>query len=256
MPAVVILLLLAALGGLLGMAGSALVRVIGADWRTARRLAGAQSVSIADAVARARSGEPAGRPVRVAGRVRCVDPIVLPGGERLALLHRDIDVHLASGRWQPIERIRESRAIDLWERGTAIALDPTQVAEPIVAIPQVWQGSPAELPEALQRAVDQVGRSSGPITEARSVTRTILLVDELLVLGQPGIGPGGEPAMLPPEGGLIVSNLALDDAMRILGGRHRRLLTLGLGTAAVGAVLALVGLVGAAVAAGWAAVSG
>lgn len=256
MPAVVILLLIAAVGGLLGLAGSALVRVIGADWRTARRLAGARSMTIADANRGAGSREPAGRPVRVAGRVRCVDPIVLPGGERLALLHRDIDVRLASGRWQPIERIRESRPIDLWERGTAIGVDPAQVAEPVVAIPQVWQGSPADLPADLQPAVEQVARSAGPIVEARSVTRTILLVDELLVLGHPGIGPGGDPAMLPPDGGLIVSNLALDDAMRILGGRHRRLLTLGLGTAAIGATLAVIGLVGAAIAAGWAAVSG
>jgi hypothetical protein len=50
----------------------------------------------------------------------------------------------------------------------------------------------------------------------------------------------------PPHGGFIITNLALDDAMRLLGGSHRRgvaaavvAVALGIGAAAVGTVGAI-----------------
>ena len=49
----------------------------------------------------------------------------------------------------------------------------------------------------------------------------------------------------PPEGGYLVTNLALDDAMRLLGGRNRRLATLGVIAVALSVALLAIGGIGA-----------
>jgi hypothetical protein len=48
----------------------------------------------------------------------------------------------------------------------------------------------------------------------------------------------------PDDRGYLVANVALDDAMRLLGGRNRRLLLLGLGGVLSGGALVLAGLIG------------
>ena len=235
------------IGGGVALAGSLLVRLSGADWRTARRLAGAPIVSVENAAAAVTAGHSPSRPVQLRGRVRCADPIVTAAGERLAAVHRDVDVRIPSGGWRAVERIRDSRPIELWERRSSIVLDPAAVAEPLVTLPQVWHGAVEELPADLQPAVAALAAREGPLADARAITRTITLVDQLIVLAVPGLGADGRPACLPPAGGLIVSNLELDEAMRLLGGERPRMLTTGLATAAIGSVLAIIGLVGAIV---------
>ena len=81
------------------------------------------------------------------------------------------------------------------------------------------------------------------------MTRTINVTDRLLVLAQPMRDADGTIRLEPPEGGYLISTLALDDAMRVLGGRHRRaaaagVVGIGLGIAGVaiggiGALLAI-----------------
>jgi hypothetical protein len=237
------------IGGGVALAGSLLVRLSGADWRTARRLAGAPITTVEDATTAARAGNGSNRPVQLRGRVRCPDPIITAAGERLAIIHRDVDVRLPSGAWRAIERIRDSRPLELWERRSSIALEPAGIAEPLVTLPQVWQGNTDELPADLQSAITNLAAREGPISEARAITRTISLVDQLIVLGIPGIGADGRPACLPPAGGMIVSNLELDEAMRLLGGEQPRMLTSGLAAAAIGSIMAVIGLVGVVLAA-------
>jgi hypothetical protein len=144
--------------------------------------------------------------------------------------HRDVEVRIG-GAWRTVERLRETRSFDLWDHDGSLPLDPTRAAEPLITIPQVWRGSPAELEEPHSSSVAQLAKRHGPATEARAITRTINVTDRLLVLARPTIDADGAVTLEPPDSGFLITNLALPDAMRLLGGRNRR--------AAAGGVIAL-----------------
>jgi hypothetical protein len=223
-------------------AGSWLVlRSTAANPALARRLAGPAEV----AVGRLLDGGPhSGRPVRVAGRIRCRDPLVPSDGERLVAFHRDVEVRIG-GTWRSVERTRETRSFDLWDHDGSLPLDPARAAEPLITIPQVWRGSPEELEEPHTSAVARLAERYGPVTEARATTRTINVTDRLLVLARP-IGDDAAGVRLePPEGGYLLTNLALADAMRVLGGRNRRAAAAGVIGLWLGILLVAVGVIGA-----------
>jgi hypothetical protein len=212
------------------------IRVSGAQPGIARRLAGARQVRVGDLLT---IDELPSRPVRVAGRIRCPDPIVTGRDERLVALHRDIQVKPPGGAWRSIERIRESRGFELWDHDGSIPIDPSDAAEPLIVLPHVWRGTTAELEDASHRAaVARLGAAEGEAWPARSVTRMVGVVERLLVLAsverapgepdQPG-GPDGQVRLSPPPGGYLISGLELDDAMRLLAGRRRGLLLAGYG---------------------------
>jgi hypothetical protein len=85
---------------------------------------------------------------------------------------------------------------------------------------------------------------------AQSVTRMISVVERLLVLARVERMPDGTTRLRPPPGGYLISTLELDDAMRLLGGRRRELLLLGVGMILLGVVASLVGLAGLLLGAG------
>jgi hypothetical protein len=236
-------LLLLALGVLATGVGTLLVRWSGADTRAGRRLAGARPVSLADLAQAAAAGELPPTAVRVAGRVRCATPIPTADGERLALLHRDVEVELADGTWKTIERFRDARPIDLWQRTVSVPLDLARLAEPLVTIPHLWEGSPDELDSTHRPAVDRVADEQGPLRRARATTRRVMLVDELTVLAVPRRGDDGALRLDPPPGGYLASTVDLDVAMRLLAGPHRRRMLTGFGLVAIGAVAGLIGAV-------------
>lgn len=243
-PLTLALLGLAALGVVLVVIGVAWMRAAGADPDRARRLAGARGMAVADVLDLT---EPPARPVRVSGRIRCPDPLVAPDDERLVAYHRDVSVQLADGRWRTIERIRESRSFELWDHAGSLPLDPALAAEPLITIPLVWEGSPDELVDPHAAAVARLTAEHGTAPKAaRAETRTISVVDPLLVLARVEIGPDG-PRIVPPDGGYLVADLELDAAMRLLGGRRRRQLMLAVATAAIGVVLIAGSLVALAV---------
>lgn len=226
------------LGVVLLVAGTLALRRSGAQAGIARRLAAARPVRLAELLAGSRM--PA-RPVRVAGRVRCADPIVTPGNDRLVALHRDVEVRLPAGGWRTIERLRETRVFEVWDHAGSTPLDPSAAAEPLVAIPHVWHGSPAELPVDYASAVARLAAEGGTPTEARSVTRMLSVIDHLLVLAEVRRDAAGTVSLRPPPGGYVISALALDDAMRLLGGPHKRLLLGAAAALGLGALLALAG---------------
>jgi hypothetical protein len=230
--------ILLAVALLLVAGGVLLVRTSGSHLALGRRLAGAAGLRLGELLDR--DPLPA-RPVRVAGRIRCPDPIVTDDDERLVALHRDVEVRLGNGRWRTIERLRETRGMELWDHDGSLSLDLSHAAEPLVTIPHVWRGRVAELEQAAHRAaverLEQEGLQPG---DARAVTRTISTVDRLLVLARPVEAADGGIALEPPPGGFVVSSLELPDAMRLLGGRGRRRLLAGF------ALLGLGGVVGVA----------
>jgi hypothetical protein len=227
------------------------IRVSGAHPGIARRLAGAHQVRVGDLLT---GGELPIRPVRVAGRIRCPDPIVTGRDERLVALHRDVQVKPPGGAWRSIERIRESRGFELWDHDGSIPLDPADAAEPLIVLPHVWRGTTAELDDASHRAaVARLGAAAEEVWPARSVTRMVSVVERLLVLAsvQPAAGGPNEPGspdqkvrLSPPPGGYLISGLELDDAMRLLGGRRRELLLVGYGLLLAALLAGGIGAVG------------
>ncbi len=228
--------------GVLVAAGSLLaLRASGARGTVARRLAGPSQARVGDLLG---DGPLPDRAVRVAGRIRCAEPLEMGAGERLVAFHRDVDVRVG-GSWHSIERLRESRSFDLWDHDGSTPLDPASAAEPLIVIPKVWHGDPGELEEPHASAMQRLVERHGPATEARAITRTINVTDRLLVLARATRDEAGRVRLEAPEGGFLLTSLELDDAMRLLGGRHRRLLTAGIIGLGVAIALLAVGGVGA-----------
>ena len=229
------------IGVVLAAASLVAVRVSGASPGRARRLAGPQEVRVGDLLGDDPLPE---RAVRVAGRIRCREPLDLGDGERLVAFHRDVEVRIGD-RWRSVERMRETRSFDLWDHDGSLPLDPALAAEPLVSIPAVWHGDPAELTEPHTSAVARLVERHGPATAARAITRSINVTDRLLVVARPIRDDAGRVRLEPPEGGYLLTNLALPDAMRLLGGRRRRLAAGGVIGLGIAIALLVVGGIGA-----------
>lgn len=234
-----------ALGVGLALVGAALLglHLAGARPGLARRLAGPREVRVG---ALLDSESLPDRPLRVSGRIRCRDPLELGGGERAVAYHRDVEVRLERGGWRSIERLREARSFELWDHDGALTVDPAYAAEPLVSIPKVWRGDPAQLEEPHASAMARLAERHGRPVAARSVTRTINVTDRLLVLARVGRAASGAAELRPPAGGYVISTLPLDDAMRLLGGKHRRLAAASVIAVGFGALLAVIGVAGLA----------
>jgi hypothetical protein len=244
MPLPLLLLLVALAGAALLAVAGLLLRAVGSRPGLARRLAGPREVPVGRLLDDASPAEL--RTVRVAGRIRCRDPLRAEGGERLVAFHRDVEVRVG-GRWRTVERLRETRSFELWDHDGSLTVDPARAAEPLVAIPKVWRGDPAELEEPHASAVARLVERHGAAAEARATTRTINVTDHLLVLARP-VREAGRVRLEPPPGGYVISTLALDDAMRLLGGRHRRAVAVAVVGIGIGVALLAIGLVGAVLA--------
>ena len=96
MPQIAAIALLAA-AAVLVAAGLAAIRISGAQPGIARRLAGARETRVGDLLGGAELPK---RPVRVAGRIRCPDPILTGRDERLVALHRDVQVKPPGSGWR------------------------------------------------------------------------------------------------------------------------------------------------------------
>lgn len=241
-------ILLAVAGLAAAATGAALIRSSGADTRAGRRLAGARAAPIRDLQDMAAQDRLPPGPVRVEGRVRCANPLVLPSGDRLAALHRDVEVELPDGRWRVIERVREDRPVDLWERAASVPLDLSGLAEPLISIPQVWEGPPEELGDSYRAALERLAAEGGPARRARATTRQVTLVDELIVLAVPERDDSGRLRLRPPPGGYLVANVELDTAMRLLAGPRRTRMLTGYAVGAIGAAAVVAGAIGLLVA--------
>jgi hypothetical protein len=238
MPAAAVAVLIAAIALVVG--GLLAIRRSGANPGMARRLAGAREWRVGDLIDAPSLPD---RAVRIAGRIRCPDPILTDRDERLVALHRDVQVKPPGGQWRSIERIRETRGFELWDHDGSLPLDAAEAAEPLVTIPHVWRGTTRALIDPSHvAAVERLGGESDVEWPAQSVTRTVSAVDRLLVLARVERDPDGRARLVPPAGGYVISTLELDDAMRLLGGRRRELLLIGAGMVLLGVVAALAGL--------------
>jgi hypothetical protein len=227
-----------ALGGLvlLGV-GLVLIRRSGARPAIGRRLAGARQLRVGQLLDLAPGDPLPERPVRVIGRIRCSEPIITSQDDRLVAFHRDVEVATPRGGWRSIERVRESRSFELWDHDGSLQVDLAQAAEPLVVLPHVWAGSVETLDETYSGALARVAAEQGPPVRARSTTRMVSIVDRLLLLATVRRDANGRVALAPPRGGYVLSALELDDAMRLLGGPHPRLMLAGMAAVALSVVL-------------------
>jgi hypothetical protein len=76
----------------------------------------------------------------------------------------------------------------------------------------------------------------------------VSVVERLLILARVEHGADGGLALVPPQGGYVISGLELDDAMRLLGGHRRWLLLGGYAAVVIGALVAVAGIIRAIVA--------
>jgi len=241
MPPGVVFATLLVGGLLLALASILILRSAGARPGMARRLAGPREVKVGQLLG---DEELPDRPVRVIGRIRCREPLEMGGGERLVAFHRDVEVTIG-GAWRSIERLRETRSFELWDHDGSLTVDPSRAADPMIVIPKVWRGAPSELEEPHASAVARLVEREGPATAARATTRSINVTDRIRLIARPIRDATGRPRLEPPDGGYLVTNLELSDAMRLLGGRDRRLVAgavIGIG---VSVALIAVGGVGA-----------
>ncbi len=241
MPIGFVFAVLVVAGVLLAAISLIALRRAGAQATIARRLAGPPEMKVGQLLGDEQLPE---RPVRVVGRIRCRDPLEMGGGERLVAFHRDVEVRIGK-TWRSIERLRETRSFDLWDHDGSLSVDPAHAAEPLVVIPKVWRGQPSQLEEPHASAVARLAERHGPAVAARAITRGVNVTDRLLLVARARRERGGRVALEPPDGGYLVTNLELDDAMRLLGGRNRRLLTAGIVGLAVSVALLAIGGVGA-----------
>ena len=112
-------------------------------------------------------------------------------------------------------------------------------------IPKVWRGDPSELEEPHASAVARLAERHGSPTEARAITRGINVTDRLRILARASADESGRPRLEPPKGGFLIPNLELDDAMRLLAGRNRRLVAASIVGLAVAVALLAIGGIGA-----------
>lgn len=247
MPPWTLFAVVAASGIVLAVVSALGLRAAGGHPRIGRRLAGAREVRVGTLLD---ADEPPDRPLRVTGRIRCRDPLHVGGGELLVAYHRDVEVRLPRIGWRSVERLRETRSFELWDHDGSLGIDLSRAAEPLITIPSVWRGAPSELGEPHASAARRLEERHGAAAlEARSTTRTINVTDRLLVLARGAHRAGGGVTLEPPEGGYVVTTLTLDDAMRLLGGRHRRLMAGSMVGIGVGVLLAVAGVAGAIAAA-------
>jgi len=226
-------------GIVVAVASLAVLRAVDARPVVARRLAGPRELKVGQLVGDASLPS---RPVRVNGRIRCREPLDAGDGERLVAFHRDVEVRIG-GSWRSIERMRETRSFELWDHDGSLSVDLAQAAEPLITIPRVWRGTPDALEEPHASAVARLAERYGPATEARAITRSINVTDRLLILARTSRDEAGRARLEPPDGGYLVTNVELADAMRLLGGRRRHAAAAGIiGLALAIALIAIGGL--------------
>ena len=249
-PAVSPLFLVAA-GVLAVVGGAAILQTFGSRFRVGRLLASAPSVGIAEAVEIANGGRP--RYVRIDGRIDAEDEFEDVHHRPLVFRRTRLDAR-RGGRWVTFEDSRETVAFDIRDGTVAIAIDGAAIDSGLIVVRRESMGLAADL-------ADRAPGDMLPTTKVRAVVEQLSSVDRATAVGVPMPGrAAGDPPRLTAGLGrpLIVTNLAPDEAMRVLarGGNRPRiaaaffviggvLVVAGLAWAGLGAIAA--SLVGDAV---------
>ncbi|HEY6058780.1 MAG TPA: hypothetical protein VIV06_12175 [Candidatus Limnocylindrales bacterium] len=212
--------------------GGLLLATFGTRFRVGRLLASAPRVSIDEAIAIARRGEP--RYVAVAGRIDADDEFEDEHHRPLVFRRQRLLAHRA-GRWQTVDDRSTAVEFGVREGLSAIAVDQTALGPGLVVVAREATGSAVEVREL-------IGGSLPDTTRVRLRIEQVSSVEHALVAGRPRLDPSGHPQLTAGLGRpLILTTLEGPEAMRILAGGARLrplaatlLLVAGLGLLAVG----------------------
>jgi hypothetical protein len=225
--------LLLAAAAILG-AAVLLLRSVGPAYRIGRTLSAAPELPLADVVALAMGSTAAGAPVRYIrthGRISSEDEF--PDDNDRPLVYRRQRLQRRDGRsWTTLDDDRLAVPFGLEDRQTYLAVDIATLGDGLVVVPRESVGVANDLPPEMVPD----GVVLAPEAAVRIRIDQLSAIEQATVAGVPTLGPTGEPTLSAGAGRpLIVTSLAPDEAMRILGSERR-------GTVRAAAVLLVVGL--------------
>ncbi len=209
-----------------------LLRGVGAAYRIGRTLAAAPELPLADVVALASSSEaPVRRYVRTRGRISSEDEF--PDEHDRPLVFRRQRLQRQDGRsWTTLDDDRTAVPFGLEDRQTYLAIDLESLGDGLIVVPREASG--------VARDLDPAMVPDGVVLDGDVPVRIridqLSAIEQATAAGVPMLGPTGEPTLSAGAGRpLIVTSLAPDEAMRILGAERR-------GTVKAAAGLLVVGL--------------
>jgi hypothetical protein len=239
--------LLLVVGVVLVVVAGLLLRSVGQAYRIGRTLSAAPELPLAEVVELARaagaaSGAGAPRYIRTHGRISSEEEF--PDENDRPLVYRRQRLQRRDGRsWTTIDDDRVAVPFGLEDRATYLAIDIDSLGDGLVVVPRESVGVASDVPPTLMP--DDVALS--PDVPVRIRIDQLSAIEQATVAGVPVLGPTGEPTLAAGAGRpLIVTSLAPDEAMRVLGSERRgtvqttaALLVIGLGCLAAGVVAAL-----------------
>ena len=199
--------------GLAALAGAALVlRSFGPGYRIGRLLAMTRQVSVAEAVALARSGDPTY--VRVDGRIDAEDEFEDEHHRPLVFRRRRLEVR-RGGSWQTLDDARETVPFEIREGLDGVAIDADALDAGLVVIPREAVGTASDVR-------DRVPADVPDTTPTRLRVEQVSSVEHAIVLGVPVVGQDGTIRMTARrDRPLVLTTLDRPEAMRLLGGGRR-----------------------------------
>ena len=224
-----------------------LLRSIGSAYRIGRTLSAAPELPLAEVVelahaSAATTAQTPPRYVRTHGRISSEDEF--PDENDRPLVYRRQRLQRRDGRaWTTLDDDRVGVPFGLEDRQTFLAVDVDALGDGLVVVPRESVGVATDLPSTMLPQ----GVVLAPDAAVRIRIDQLSAIEQATVAGVPALGPTGEPTLTAGAGRpLIVTSLAPDEAMRILGSERRGtvtaaagLLVIGLGCLAVGVVAAV-----------------
>jgi hypothetical protein len=222
------------------VAGVAVLRTYGPNYRIGRLLATTPEVAVAEARTLA-SGR--ARYIRIAGRIDAEDEFEDEAHRPLVFRRTRLQLR-RDGRWVSFEDRRERVRFEVRDGLEAIVVDDRALDTGLVVVPRESVGTAADV-------ADRVPAGTPGETPVRLRVDQVSSVEHAIVLGVPVLDAAGGPQLTAGLGRpLVLTTLDPDEAMRVLaeGGRRRILLATaclagGLGLVTVALVLAIVGAV-------------
>ncbi len=217
-----------------------LLRGVGPAYRIGRTLSAAPELPLADVVALASSDEPpARRYVRTRGRISSEDEF--PDEHDRPLVFRRQRLQRQDGRtWTTLDDDRTAVPFGLEDRQAYLAIDLESLGDGLIVVPREASGvardlDPAMVPDGVVLDED---------VPVRIRIDQLSAIEQATVAGVPMLSPTGEPTLSAGAGRpLIVTSLAPDEAMRILGAERRGTVKAAAGLLVIGLACVAVSLV-------------
>ncbi len=223
----------------LGVAGWLLLRRSGSGWRIGRLLAAAPERSLDQARAIAADGEPAY--VRLHGRVDSDEEFPGEDGNPIVFRRRRLQQRVGRSGWQTFDDERLAVPFDLSARGQHVAIDVDALGDGLVVVPLSSDGIAADLVDAAATAALP---DLPPETPVRLRIEQVSSVDHAHAAGVPRLSADGNVVLGPGLGRpLVLTNLDVDVAMRVLASDQRRELLAASGMLVAAPFVTVIGLV-------------